>query len=170
VILKKRNATEEEDTYSPVVQWSTVRLLLVLTAILGLHTRSRIDFFNAFAQASIPDGKDVYIEVLKRFAPTDGRDCVMKLKKSLYGSTTAPRLWYEKISKGLIDRGFVPSTMDPCLFISPTVLLVLYIDDCCIFARDPKDIDSLLKSFDDDGDEFNWELTIEGSVTEFLGI
>jgi hypothetical protein len=167
--IEKRNATEEEDTYSPVVQWSTVRLLLVLTAILGLHTRS-IDYSNAFAQASIPDGKNVYIEVPKGFAPTDGRDCVMKLKKSLYGSTTAPRLWYEKISKGLIDRGFVPSTMDPCLFISPTVLLVLYVDDCCIFARDPKDIDSLLKSFDDDGDEFNWEMTIEGSVTEFLGI
>jgi hypothetical protein len=60
--------------------------------------------------------------------------------------------------------------MDLCLFISPTVLLVLYVDDCCIFARDPKDIDSLLKYFDDDGDEFNWEMTIEGSVMEFLGI
>ena len=121
----------------------------MLTAILGLHTQS-IDFSNAFAQASIPDGKDVYIEVPKGFAPTDGRDCMMKLKKSLYGSTTALRLWYEKISKGLIDRGFVPFKMDPCLFISPTVLLVLYVDDCCIFARDPKDIESLLKYFDDE--------------------
>jgi hypothetical protein len=89
--IEKRNATKEEDTYSPVVQWGTVRLLLVLTAILGLHTRS-IDFSNAFAQALIPDGKDIYIEVPKGFAPTDGRDCVMKLKKALYGSTTAPRL------------------------------------------------------------------------------
>jgi hypothetical protein len=142
----------------------------MLTAILGLHTRS-IDFsINAFAQALISDGKDVYIKVPKGFTPTIGRDCVMKLKKSLYGSTTAPQLWYEKISKGLIDRGFVPSKMDPCLFISPTVLLVLYVDDCCIFARDPKDIDSLLKSFDDNSDEFNWKMTIEGSVTEFLGI
>lgn len=167
--IEKRKATEEEDTYSPVVQWSTVRLLLVLTTILGLHTRS-IDFSNAFAQASIPEGKDVYIEVPKGFAPTDGRDCVMKLKKSLYGSTIAPRLWYEKISKGLIDRGFVASKMDPCLFISSTVILVLYVDDCCIFSRNPNDIDKLLKSFDDDGDEFNWEMTIEGSVTEFLGI
>jgi hypothetical protein len=76
-------------------------------------------------------------------------------------STTAPRLWYEKISKGLIDCGFVPSKMDLCLFISPTVLLILYLDDFCIFARDPKDIDSLLKSFDDNGDEFNWEMTLK---------
>jgi hypothetical protein len=60
--------------------------------------------------------------------------------------------------------------MDPCLFISPTVLLVLYVDDCCIFAPDPKDIDSLLNTFDNNGDEFNWEMTIEGSVMEFLGI
>ena len=93
----------------------------MLTAILGLHTRS-IDFSNAFAQALIPDGKDVYIEVPKGFALTDGHDCVMKLKNSLYGSMTAHRLWYEKILQGLIDRGFVPSKMDPCLFISPTVL------------------------------------------------
>jgi hypothetical protein len=28
----------------------------------------------------------------------------------------------------------------------------------------------VLKSFDDDGDEFNWEMTIEGSVMEFLEI
>ena len=56
------------------------------------------------------------------------------------------------------------------MFISPKILLVLYVDDCCIFARDHTDIDNLLKSFDDDGDEFNWEMTIEGSVSEFLGI
>ena len=27
-----------------------------------------------------------------------------------------------------------------------------------------------MESFDDDGDEFNWEMIIEGSVTEFLRI
>jgi hypothetical protein len=36
--IEKRNATEEEDTYSPVVQWGTIHLLLVLTAVLGIHT------------------------------------------------------------------------------------------------------------------------------------
>ena len=110
--VEKRKATEEEDTYSPVVQWGTVCFLLLLTSILGLHTQP-IDFSNAFAQASIPDGKDVYIEVPKGVAPTDGHDCVMKRKKPLYGSTTAPLLWCEKILKGLIHSGFVPSKMDP---------------------------------------------------------
>ena len=33
--IEKRQATEVADTYSPVVQWGTVRLMLVLTAIFG---------------------------------------------------------------------------------------------------------------------------------------
>ena len=45
------------DTYAPVVAWSTIRLMLTLTAVLELTTK-QVDYSNAFAQT--PLNEDVY--------------------------------------------------------------------------------------------------------------
>ena len=48
-------AVEDYDAdgiYSPVVQWSSVRLMLILSIVHGLHTR-QVDAVNAFAQADL---------------------------------------------------------------------------------------------------------------------
>ena len=44
-----------DEKYSPVVNWSTVRLMLCLAAHQGLATH-QIDFSNAFVQADLKDG------------------------------------------------------------------------------------------------------------------
>ena len=82
------------NSYSPVVQWATVRLMLILQYILGLHIQS-IDIKNAFAHADIPSGEPVSIELPRDFNSYGGQDdIVTKLKKSLYGQAEAARLWY----------------------------------------------------------------------------
>ena len=124
----------------------------------------------AFAQADMPEGLNIYLEMPENFESCDGTDSVLRLKKSLYGQLIAPRLWYEKLSAGLIARGFVKSTIDPCMFISKKVVVLAYVDDLIIYAMTEKPIDDLLESFKNDGDEYNWEMTVEGSVNEFLGI
>ena len=48
------------ESYSPVVQWSSVQLLLIVSIVHGLETR-QVDYVNAFAQAELD--KDVYIEI-----------------------------------------------------------------------------------------------------------
>ena len=65
-----------------------------LQCILGLQSQS-IDFKNAFAQADIPSGKPVFIE-LPRYFKSDGgqHDTVIKLKKRLYGQAESACLWY----------------------------------------------------------------------------
>jgi Reverse transcriptase (RNA-dependent DNA polymerase) len=40
------------DTYAPVVNWQTVRLMLVLSIILGLHTK-QVDYTAAFVHTPI---------------------------------------------------------------------------------------------------------------------
>ena len=85
------------NSYSPVVQWATVRLMLILKYILGLHIQS-IDFTNAFSHTDIPSGDPVSIELPRDFNSYGGQDdIVLKLKKSLYGQAEAVRLWYEKL-------------------------------------------------------------------------
>ena len=51
------------DTFAPVVQWSTVRMLLVLSLTLGLAT-NQVDYVSAFCQAP-PITEDVYISLPK---------------------------------------------------------------------------------------------------------
>ena len=157
------------NTYAPAAMWSTIRLMLIMSCLLNLTILS-VDFSNAFAQADIPESQTVYIEPPQGFTSENGDDIVLKLNKSLYGQAESPRLWYEKLKKGLEDRGFVMSKVDPCLFISKDIVCICYVDDCLFFAHKQEKLDELLKSFKEDGDEYNWELKVEGSVSEYLGI
>ena len=87
--------------------------MLILQCILGLQSKS-IDFTNAFAQADIPSGKPVFIELPREFKSYEGQhDAVLKLKKSLYGQAKAAHLWYEKLRNGLLERHFLTSKVDP---------------------------------------------------------
>lgn len=161
-----KDLSELVSTYAPVVSWVTVRLMLILALILGLKTK-QIDFSNAFAQAELEE--PVYLEIPQGFS-TEGVDSILKLKKSLYGQIEAPRLWYEKLKGGLVDRGFRCSELDPCLFIRHDIICFTYVDDVCFFYRDEKVFQDIIQSFNDDGDIYNWEHTVEGEVNSFLGI
>ena len=52
--------------YSPVVQWATVMLMLILQCIIGLNSQI-VDFTNTFAQADIPSGETILIELPSEF-------------------------------------------------------------------------------------------------------
>ena len=133
--IQNRLYPKRLNSYYHVVQWATVRLILIFQCIIGLQSQS-IDFTNAFAQAYIPSGEPVFIE-LPRYFKSYGEqgDVVLRLKKSLYIQAKAARLWYEKLLNCLLERGFVMSKVDPCLFMSNIVICVVYVDDCLFWAR-----------------------------------
>ena len=128
--IKKILSPKPLNLYSQVVQWATVRLMLILQCILSLQIQS-INFTNSFSRAYITSGEPVIIELPRYFKSDGGKnDGVIKLKKSLYGQAEAARLWYENLRYSLLERGFVTSKVDPCLFMSNTVICVVYVDDC----------------------------------------
>ena len=47
------------------------------------------------------------------------------------------------------------SKVDPCLFMSKTVISVVYVDDCLFWACSLYDIDNVIKSFKEDGPSYN---------------
>ena len=157
------------ETYSPVVNMLTVRLLLALCNIHGLESKS-IDFVLAFPQADLD--VDIWMELPMGIevseSPEKSRAYVLKLKKSLYGLKQASLNWFEKLKQGLVDRGFTPSEIDPCLYLKEDMVLLTYVDDCIIISPSIKNIDRLVKSMQQ-GHE-NFKLTDEGDVNKFLGI
>jgi Reverse transcriptase (RNA-dependent DNA polymerase) len=151
------------DTYAPVMAWSTVRLLLILSVMMGLATK-QVDYTLAFVQADIKD--DVYIRMAKGFEQPGH---VYKLKKSVYGLRQSPLNFFEHLKNGLESRGFTQSQHDPCLFISPSVICLCYVDDCLFFAKDSTDIDAVIKSLRRP-EPSSFDLNIEDDVAGFLGI
>eukprot|EP00957_Ditylum_brightwellii_P210690 15365263-Ditylum_brightwellii.AAC.1 len=141
----RKKAIEEIDIYAPVVQWSTVCLVLVVSLVLKLQTRSA-GFSNAFAQADMK-GDPVYIHLSPKMRGFPD-DHVLKLNKSFYGQADAPKMWNDKLKSGLEKRGLIGA--DLCLFIFKKVIFICYVDDCLWFAKNSKDIDDVHQSLRDD--------------------
>ena len=91
-------------TYTPVVQWSTVHLLLTMVLSKNWVTK-QVDYTNALAQATLKE--EVYIDSPKGFSQKDKADRVLKLIKSLYGLCQAPLTFFSKLKKGLEQSGFL---------------------------------------------------------------
>lgn len=151
------------ETYAPVVNMSTVRIVMTLAAKHGLCTK-QVDYSNAFVQAKLDETVYVWLPSDIKVDGYDGR-LALKLKKSLYGLCQAPLKWFEKLRGSLIERGFKQSAQDPCLFLSDEVVAVVWVDDVLFFARDEAAIDSMIASLQKD-----FELKVEGDVSSFLGM
>lgn len=153
------------ETFAPVVAWSTVRLFLVLSLTLGWETCS-IDFSNAFVQAMLIDPVWIHLPRGFRSKNNDNKRYCLRLRKSLYGLSVAPRLWYHHVREAFLAQGFKESKIDPCMLYTRTVFVVLYVDDVGIAFYQKSDLDNLLTKLKERGLTF----TKEGTFTEFLGI
>lgn len=151
-----------DNTFAPVVQWSTIRMVLYFTLFFGLVTKS-IDFSNAFVQATLHD--PIFVHLPRGFSHENGDDVCLKLKKSLYGISQAPRLWFEHLRDKLLSRGFRQSQLDPCLFYSSDTLIVIYVDDVIIASKQEASINKLIESLKTDS-----SFTDDGELSSFLGI
>ena len=157
------------ETYAPVVQWSTIRLLLSTVLTEGWTTR-QVDYTNAFAQAELKE--DVYVECPRLFGPASGTDKVLHLRKSLYGLRQAPRTFFEKLKAGLLERGWIQSEIDPCLFLKLGMICVVYVDDTIFASANIVDLDAAISSLgiSVDDQQHTFALRDEGEVSAFLGI
>jgi histone deacetylase 1/2 len=150
------------ETWAPVVSWATVRLLFVMATVFKLSTR-QVDYTNAFAQAKLDHA--VYIEIPKGYRADREGDYVLKLKRTLYGMSQSPKAFFEYLKEGLENQDFVPSPLDPCLFIHKKMIALCYVDDLLLFARSLPVIDAMLDDLEQD-----YALTRESEVSAFLGI
>ena len=111
------------ETYTPVVQWMSVKIMLKLAAIENLHTKS-IDFVLVYLQANLD--VDIYMELPQGFnvVPECGR-YVLKLQNNLYGLNQAGQNWFEKLSSALGNLSINPRKVDPCVFIREDVIVLV---------------------------------------------
>ena len=140
---------------------------MALATIHGLKSTS-VDFVLAFPQADLDI--DIYMEIPAGMEVGDHRrkDYVLKLQKNLYGLKQAGYNWFEHLSKGLIRRGFKQSETDKCVFIGKDSLIIVYVDDCIIFSKNDKRLESVVSSLGEGHENFKY--THEPGISNYLGV
>ncbi len=61
-----------------------------------------------------------------------------------------------------MKQGLIASNLDPCLYMSKTLIVIIYVDDILIYGRLTDEIDNLIKRLKKDDIALNKEGTAEG--------
>ena len=162
---KQTYAVNYFETFAPVVQWISIRLILVLALLNNWHTR-QIDFVLAYPQANIEF--DMYMELPAGIETKygNGKTHVLQLLKNLYGQKQAGRVWSQHMSKGLRSIGFRPSAVDECVFYRGNVIFLVYVDDGIFASPDASEVDKAIKELR----EIGFDIEDQGSLTDYLGV
>ena len=150
------------ETYAPVVQWTTVRLMLVLEVLLKLKSKQG-DVTAAFLHADLSENEKVYVEMPLGFRKP-GK--VLKLKKTLYGLRQSPRMFWQYLTKAMEACGMEVSKIDPCLFVGQKVIAISYVDDILFWSTDEGHINDLAVKLREQG----LLLEQEDDAAGFLGV
>ena len=164
-----------DNTFAPVVTWTSIRFMMILSLIYKWETR-QIDFVLAYPQAKV--SHDIFMNVPEKFrvekgelvydpqalSPHKQKD-KLKLIQNLYGLKDGGATWFAHLNKGLLARGFKQSLVDPCLFYKRDLVLITYVDDCILMSPDANKIDDCIRDLGKD-----YSLEDEGDINAYLGI
>ena len=134
-----------EETYAPVVRYSSLRMVLALTAHYDLELH-HMDVKSAYLNGDLEE--EIYMEQPEGAPIIKGKeDWVCRLHKSLYGLKQAGRTWHTKIDEAFQRRGLVPLASDPCVYIKRTessyIIIALYVDDLVLAASTLSELQAL---------------------------
>ena len=123
-----------DETYSPVIRLTSLRLLFAISAQLGLIIH-QMDVDTAFLHADITE--EIYINPPDGMVLPDNMDC-FRLKKALYGLKQSPREWYNIMNAFLLSIHFKRLYGESCLYYreddddNTICIISLYVDDILI--------------------------------------
>lgn len=126
----QRFGVDYKETFSPVVRYSSLRLILACAVEFGLKVH-QMDVATAYLNGTL--NEDIYMVQPEAFVDVKNPNKVCKLKKTLYGLKQAGREWNFKLDKVLRKIGFKPCNGDPCVytmnFKEQRNIIAVYVDD-----------------------------------------
>lgn len=162
----QKHLIDYNETFSPVVRYSTLRMFFALAAELGLQI-DHMDVTTAFLNGELKE--KIYMAQPKGFIAKNQENKVCLLQKAIYGLKQSSRAWYEKIDSVLIRLDFKASKLEPCVYykiVKETIMIIiLYVDDILIFSNNESNrvkLKEILMS--------KFKMKDLGSVKCFLGI
>lgn len=158
---EQRHGIDYEETFSPVVNSSSLRTLLAI-ATKRRDYIVKFDIKTAFLYGNLDE--EIFMEL------PDGYNCnnkICRLNKALYGLKQAPLRWNQRFTTFLKTKGLKPTKAEPCIYRTDdnTLILAIYVDDGLIIGQNRQSIDKLLSNL---GKEFH--ISVFKDIKSFLGI
>lgn len=126
-----------EETYSPVVKYSTIRYLLALAARDDLDI-DHMDVKTAYLQSDIEE--ETYVYPPEELGAVKGK--VWKLHKAMYGLKQSGRSWNKRLDAVLKTMDFQRSQTDQCVYwkrkSKGLVIIAVYVDDLLVLSNNKK--------------------------------
>lgn len=141
----QKYGVDYDETFSPVVRHSTLRLLFALSVQLDLKI-SHLNVKTAFLNGDL--NEIIYMEKPNGFTQNSGdKYKVLKLKKAIYGLKQASRAWHKKIDEFFLSNGYEKSKLEPCLYSkiddNMKVIVTVYVDDFFVFSNNIHETEKL---------------------------
>jgi hypothetical protein len=145
-----------DETFAPTITFGTILLILHIAATEQWYITG-CDIGNAYLEALT--NREFYMELPSDYTGFDESGnqirIVVRLLRKLYGSKQAAFMWYNLITKVLLDYGFCRSKYEPCCFIKrdeeDVTIICIYVDDLLITGSSETKVEDtksyLAKSF-----------------------
>lgn len=134
--FSQKAGVDFHETFSPVLRYSTLRLLFSIAAKFSLDIR-HLDVTTAFLNGFL--NETVYMQKPVTYKGNSDDNEVLKLKRAIYGLKQSSRAWYQRINDYLINLGYLKSKYEPCLFMkyngNVKVIIALFVDDFFVFSN-----------------------------------
>lgn len=158
----QREGHDYYDTYSPVVNFSSLRVLLTVAASKEFKIKT-FDVKTAFLNSELDQA--LYMRIPEGFPKKPGTVC--KLQKSLYGLKQSPLLWANKLKESLKTLGLKPLKTEPCIYKTDdnTMYLAVYVDDGILVGSDENEMCKFLDKL-----KTIFCITVEHKPDSFLGM
>jgi hypothetical protein len=153
------------ETYTPVVTWFAIRLMIIFGIIFcwALH---QVNFVMAYPQAPIE--MDIYMELPQGIQTKHGtsKDHLLKLEKNIYDQKQAGHVWNSFRVDKLMSIGFTPSLIDDYVFFHDDIIFMVYVDDGIFLSNEDSKLQDAIKEIQGIG------LNIEdqGHPAEYVGV
>ena len=136
-----------DQTYASVVKPMAFRVLFAIAAYYDLDI-DQMDVKTAFLCGLID--QLVYVQIPKGSESSANKGMVCKLLKALYGLKQVPRLWYERLSKFLLEKlGLQRINADHSIFVSTAgingPIVSIFVDDIKIMGAKGSGVISRVK-------------------------
>jgi len=127
-----------DNVFSPVVQYKSVHLMIVLAAQQQWHMTS-IDIKTAFLYGELDE--ELFMEQPEGFTIKGQEHKVFCLKQALYGLKQAALQWWKALDKSMACLGFRCTKSDSGIFVltessRPHVIVIVYVDDAIFMGPD----------------------------------
>ncbi|KAK8957861.1 hypothetical protein KSP39_PZI000571 [Platanthera zijinensis] len=145
--FRQIQGVDYEETFSPVVMFKSIRILLAIAAYYDYEIW-QMDVKTAFLNGDLEE--DVYMTQPECFIDPKNANKICKLQRSIYGLKQASRSWNKRFDNEIKELNFIQCEKEACVYKrisgSVVVFLILYVDDILLIGNEVSELNAVKTS------------------------